>query len=155
MLAAGMLLNQMLHTVMADESQPLEVRQNVFKYFGTYTLTMITMFELTLGNWVVPCRLLMDTVSEWWGLFIIVYRCMFCFAVVNVIRAVFIHETSRVAEDDEVAMMNREMASAVYLEKVRALFEELDDTSDGSVSREEFNQLMTDDVIKSYLAMLG
>merc|ERR1719188_270843 len=155
MLAAGMLLNQMLHTVMADESQPLEVRQNVFKYFGTYSKVMITMFEITLGNWVPPARKLMDAQSEWWGIFIVVYRCMFCFAVVNVIRAVFITETNRVAAgDDEVAMMNKERAQKSYLAKVRDLFDELDDSGDGKVSWEEFQQLMTDKVMMTFLGTL-
>ena len=56
--------------------------------FGTFTKTVVTMFELTTVNWAPVCRLLMTNIGEAWGYAIVFYRCFFCFAVVNVIGAV-------------------------------------------------------------------
>eukprot|EP00928_Gymnodinium_smaydae_P099020 TRINITY_DN9344_c0_g2_i1.p1 TRINITY_DN9344_c0_g2~~TRINITY_DN9344_c0_g2_i1.p1 ORF type:complete len:561 (+),score=144.59 TRINITY_DN9344_c0_g2_i1:127-1809(+) len=155
MVVGGMLINQLLFTFFTDEQVDITRRHAVFKYFGTFSSMMISMFEVTLGNWAVPARLLMNNVDEIWGYFIIIYSCMFCFAVVNVIRAVFITETNRVAAgDDEVAMMNKERAAKNYVAKLHDLFEELDDSGDGKVTRGEFEQLLTDSVMKRFLSTL-
>merc|ERR550537_1009073 len=113
------------------------------------------MFEITLGNWIPPARALIANVSEWFAVFFIVYRCMFCFAVVNVIRAVFITETNRVASsDDEVMLLKKQRAQEGYIAKVRDLFAELDNDDDGRVSKEEFAQLFDDDVLRAFLSSL-
>ena len=38
------------------------MRQKVFLYFGSFTRSMVTLFEITLGNWVPVCRTLMDNI---------------------------------------------------------------------------------------------
>eukprot|EP00971_Amphidinium_carterae_P105934 2098200-Amphidinium_carterae.1 len=84
----GMLLFQLIRGYFDAETasqEELEVKKEVFSYFGTFYRTIITMFEITLANWAPSCRLLIDNVSEWYGLFYILYRCMFCFAVVKVV----------------------------------------------------------------------
>lgn len=148
-------LLQILYIFVQDNSQDLDKRRSVFEYFGTFTRGMVTMFEISVGNWVPVCRLLMEDVSEWFGLFFILYTCSLCFAVVNVIRAVFIAETGRIAAgDDEIAMMRKEQNREILAEKLRDIFEELDDSGDGVVSRQEFNQLITDTVMHKYLSSL-
>jgi len=102
----GVVLCQILDGYINNESEPVETRQQVFKYFGTFQSGMLTMFERSLGNWVVTCRVLVETVSEWYGVFYIFYRCCFMFAIMKVITAVFIAETSRVAASDgDLAML--------------------------------------------------
>ena len=32
---------------------------------GTFTRSLLTMFEVLFANWGPPCRLLVDNVSEW------------------------------------------------------------------------------------------
>jgi len=112
------------------------------------------MYEISVGNWAPVCRLLMEEVSEWFGLFFVLYSCTLCFAVVNVLRAVFIAETGRIAaSDDQIAIMRKEQNKASVAQKLRVIFEELDESGDGFVNQREFKQL-TDTVMREYLFTL-
>lgn len=152
MSSVGMLMHQLLLSFLEDPGVSEADRREVFEYFGTYTRMITTMFELTLGNWAPPSRLLMSKHSQYWGLFVVVYRCIFCFALVSVTNAVFITETNRVASsDDEVIMMCRERARRACASKLEELFNELDESGDGFVSWDEFSVLLNDEVMRDYL----
>jgi len=152
----GMFFSQMLRTYIDDTSQNLEARRKVFGYWGTFTRTMITMFEVTLANWATSCRVLIDNVSEAYGVAYILYRCMFCFAVVRVIAAVFITETNRVtANDDEMAILRSRRTAARQLQKLRDFFAEVDLNGDGWLSWSEFQQALDDPLVKQWLTTLG
>jgi len=154
-LSVGLCLSQALSGYLRDESKDLQTRQAIFRCFGTFTHTIVTMFEIAIGNWIPTCRLLMDNVNEWYGMFYVLYRCVFMFAVVNVIRAVFITETSRVAaSDDKIAIMKKQRMQEEYAQKLATIFTELDDSGDGQVDWEEFSQILEDDVMKRYLGTM-
>jgi len=154
-MAAGMCVSQIVSNFIDDSSQDLEKRQAVFRYWGTFGQTMITMFEITMANWIVSARVLMDNISEWFGVFYVLYRCMFCFAVLRVITAVFIAETQRaVSSDDEIAIMRKQRARDFYIQKLTEVFEELDINGDGSLSQDEFSVVFSDPLIKTWLATL-
>ena len=41
----------------------------VYTYFGTFSRSLLTMFEITLANWPPVCRALTENVTEpWFGL---------------------------------------------------------------------------------------
>jgi len=148
----GMALAQYFVEVMRGGDQDLETRQQLFDYFGSFTKTMVTMFEISIGNWVPSCRFLLKF-SEWFGLFYILYRCMLCFAVVSVIGAVFIAETGRIAaSDDNVQMLRKQRQQQNYSRRVHQLFQTLDLNSDGKVSWPEFEIISCDDKMKNYLS---
>jgi len=150
--AVGMILAQYFTDVMRKGHEDQETKTRLFLYFGTFSKTMVTMFEISVGNWVPTCRFLM-TISDWFGLFYIMYRCMLCFAVVSVIGAVFVAETGRVAaNDDNVAMMRKQREQQAYSRKVLQLFSDLDADGDGKVSWTEFQVISTDKVMQNYLA---
>jgi len=65
----GLGLLQVLHNYLEDTSRDLESRKLVFEYFGTFSRTFVTMYEVSVGNWAPVCRTLMEEVSEWFGLF--------------------------------------------------------------------------------------
>jgi len=154
-IASGMVISQTLQDYIRDDSIDQASRTKVFNYWGTFTQTMLTMSEITLANWIVSCRVLVDNVGEGYALFYIAYRCIFCFAVLRVITAVFIAETQRVvASDDEIAILKKERAREVYIEKMRDIFDEIDDSGDGLVSKEEFDQLMTDKIMRNWLSTM-
>eukprot|EP00747_Dinoflagellata_sp_TGD_P113857 gnl/TRDRNA2_/TRDRNA2_171808_c7_seq5.p1 gnl/TRDRNA2_/TRDRNA2_171808_c7~~gnl/TRDRNA2_/TRDRNA2_171808_c7_seq5.p1 ORF type:complete len:235 (-),score=59.26 gnl/TRDRNA2_/TRDRNA2_171808_c7_seq5:131-835(-) len=151
----AILLCQMLREFVVDESQDLKVRQDVFALFGTYTNALLTMFEITLGNWVVACRVLYTGVSQWYGGFIVVYRCCLMFAVLKVITAVFIAETVRcAASDDEVAFMKKRKEKQMYCKKMHTIFKELDTSGDGALSRAEFEPMISDEAVQTLLQTL-
>jgi len=139
---------------MEDPSRDLDGRKLVFGYFGTFGRTFVTMYEISIGNWAPVCRMLMEEVSGWFGLFFILYSCTLCFAVVNVIRAVFIAETGRIAaSDDQIAVMRREQNKEMLAKKLQLIFEELDESGDGFVNQREF-KLLADTVMKKYMSTL-
>ena len=46
----------------------------VFLYYGTFTRTSLSMFEILFANWAPACRVLVEHVSEWFSLFFLAYR---------------------------------------------------------------------------------
>lgn len=152
---AGLTLYQLLVPTITSPSVDMAVRQEMFDYFGTYSRVLVTMMEVTVGNWVPIARFLMEELHEGYGLLLGFYRTFICFAVVSVIRAVFLTETTRLAaSDDTVAMMRKERAAEQYSEKINDLFVELDDNDDGLLSWDEFEVISTDSLMKAYLATL-
>lgn len=154
-IAVGMFLTQMIRRYMEDASEDVVLRRQVFLYWGTFTRTMVTMFEVTLGNWVPSCRVLIDNVHELYGLVYIFYRCMFCFAVVRVISAVFITETQRVSShDDEMAIMKQRRARKQELQKLRDIFDEIDSSGDGYIEWAEMEKVLKDPLMVQWLRTL-
>ena len=92
---AGMCVSQLVSFYLNDDSKDVADRQVIFDYYGTATRSIITMFEVTLANWGPPCRALVNLVGEPFGYFLLTYRCVCGFAVLNVISAVFIQQTMK------------------------------------------------------------
>jgi len=153
--AVGLGITQLLYPFMTDENIDYERRILVYGYFGTLLRMMVTMFEITIGNWVPSCRDLMDNVSDWFGLFYILYTCCLMFAVVRVITAVFITETQRVvSNDDAIAVRQKEKERKAYLQRLKLMFKELDASGDGYVSYDEFEEAFKLPVMQTWLSTL-
>jgi len=130
---------------MLDENEDIELRRLVFKYYGNFSRCMLTMFEILFANWIVPCRVLVDHVSEYFSAVFILYRCLIGFAVLNVVNAVFIQRTMKVAQDDqEFIVQQKQQAAESFSLRLEALFKELDTSGDGSLTWEEFSIVIQD-----------
>eukprot|EP00747_Dinoflagellata_sp_TGD_P053451 gnl/TRDRNA2_/TRDRNA2_148461_c0_seq1.p1 gnl/TRDRNA2_/TRDRNA2_148461_c0~~gnl/TRDRNA2_/TRDRNA2_148461_c0_seq1.p1 ORF type:complete len:611 (+),score=120.74 gnl/TRDRNA2_/TRDRNA2_148461_c0_seq1:30-1862(+) len=152
---AGMFLQQIVRAYIDDASVDMQVRRKMFKYFGTFTQTMLTMFEITLANWVNVCRFVTEEAGEGYALFFIVYRCMFIFAAIRVINAIFIQETMRVAlSDEQIAIVKKQRQKEDHVKKLHAVFKELDDDGDGHIAWHEFEILLHDDILKTWVSTL-
>lgn len=148
-------LQSFLEVYILDTSKPEVARLEVFKYYGTFARTMLTMFEITLGNWMPPCRALVENVSEWYMLFSLTHKLVIGFSVVSVITSVFIQETFKVATiDDRIMMMQKERASKTHIRKIGALFLQADDNGNGEIDRGEFAEVLKDDEIKTWLTAM-
>ena len=125
---AALLLNQVLYAFyFTNERFPISERHQVFAYFGTFTRSMLSMFEITLADFPEICRLLTENVSEWFMLVCIVHKLIIGFAVVSVINGVFIEETFRVASSDNFVMMRaKEKTSKIHEMKMMQLFLQAD-----------------------------
>mmetsp|Transcript_18917 Transcript_18917/g.33336 ORF Transcript_18917/g.33336 Transcript_18917/m.33336 type:complete len:553 (+) Transcript_18917:42-1700(+) len=135
--------------------RPEEEKLILFTYFGTWSRSMLSMYELTLGNWVVISRHMCELVSPWFIPFAMIYNCIMAFAFVTVIRGIFLHETFQVAAmDDELMIMKRERQVNKNIEKMDKLFAEADETGDGILSKSEFLEVMKDHRVKSWLAAM-
>lgn len=63
------------------------------------------MFQLTLGTWVPVARDLQELLSPAFNMFTILFKGVFGFAAVGVINGVFMQETLKVAQTDDIIMM--------------------------------------------------
>jgi hypothetical protein len=151
----ALILNQMLESYILDESNLLETRREVFRYFGTFSRALFSMFEITLGNFVPVSRLLMDHVSEWYIFFNILHKCIIGFAVVSVVRGVFMHETFKVAAtDDNIMVAQKTRAKNIHREKMHRLFEIADTDGSMTLDRSEFAEICEDKTLKTWLASM-
>merc|ERR1712137_1399350 len=128
-------------------------KREVYKYFGTFTRTIMSMSELTLSNWMTPTRNLVENVSEWYALYCLIYKLTIGFAVVRVISGVFLHETFKVAnsEDDLMIVQKRRMMQK-HRTKMLKLLAEADSTNDGFVDRSELCGMLQNVNLKTWLA---
>lgn len=154
-LIVALLLHSSLYNFMVDETKSREKRELVYMYFGTFTRSMLSMFELTLGNWITITRLLTEHVSEWWAIPMLIYKMFMGFAVVKVITGVFLHETFKVAAtDDELMVVQKTRATAKYQKQMKSLFTKADVDSNGNLSRDELAQVLGDTGAKTLLAAM-
>jgi len=152
---AAMAFSQLVRTYLEDDQNLLEDRRNVFSYYGTFSRSMLTMFEVMLANWAPSCRVLVNNVNEAYSLVFMFYRCCAGFAVLNIINAVFIQQTLKIAQNDsEVMIMQKQRAQEEYTQKLRKLFVRLDTSCDGSISWDEFQALLTDHRLRMWLSAL-
>eukprot|EP00747_Dinoflagellata_sp_TGD_P130819 gnl/TRDRNA2_/TRDRNA2_174882_c2_seq5.p1 gnl/TRDRNA2_/TRDRNA2_174882_c2~~gnl/TRDRNA2_/TRDRNA2_174882_c2_seq5.p1 ORF type:complete len:628 (-),score=111.65 gnl/TRDRNA2_/TRDRNA2_174882_c2_seq5:454-2337(-) len=154
-LGSALVLCQLLRGYIEDETGDEEMRRRVFGYFGTYTNALLSMFEISLASWVGICRLLYSQVNELYAVFFIIYRCAFCFAVVKVITAVFIEKTKKAAaEDEEIMFKEKGKQKEKFRKKLTAVFEELNESCSGSLTREDWQKVQSDEYLKTYLSGL-
>ena len=130
----ALLTNQIIVSYYLDpSSKDVEVQHKIFLYFGTFSRSMLTMFEITLGNWGPVAWMLVEDVSEWWMIFSLVHKLTIGFAVVGVINSMFIQETFKVAAyDDLLMLLHRDRAQEMHAKKMHGLFAAADTSGDGS-----------------------
>jgi Ca2+-binding EF-hand superfamily protein len=146
---AGMTLGSLVEPFLRDEDQPDDIRYRVFKYYGTFWRSMVTMFEVSLANWAPACRVLFDEVDEAFSYFFLFYRCVIGFAVLSVIQAVFIQQTMKSIQlDDNTILEHQRQQKEKSLQKLRTVFVKLDTDQDGFLTWEEFQPLLHDDRMK-------
>merc|ERR1712062_438979 len=116
---------------------------------------MLSLFEITLGNWVPVCRLLIENVSEYFMAVCLLHKLTIGFAVVAVINGVFMQETFKcAASDDRIMVRQKEQALKVFRQKMNMLFKQMDQNGDETVSLEEFGDVMADKTVKNWLASM-
>lgn len=152
---AGLVASTLCRDFIEDTTQDVKVREDVYRYYGTFTRTFLTMFEILFANWSPPCRVLVDNISEWFSLFFLVYRCILGFAVLNVVNSVFVQQTMRIATSDEqLAFKQKERELASYTRKVKNLFATMDQSGDGVINFEEFSKLVQSPMLQFLLSQL-
>eukprot|EP00440_Ansanella_granifera_P025226 gb/GFBE01027400.1/.p1 GENE.gb/GFBE01027400.1/~~gb/GFBE01027400.1/.p1 ORF type:complete len:595 (+),score=126.85 gb/GFBE01027400.1/:1-1785(+) len=154
-LVGGLMLANLTKWYIEDESKPSEMRQEVFKFYGTFSRTFLTMFEILFANWSPACRVLVENISEYYGLVFLVYRCIIGFAVLNVVSAVFVQQTMKIASTDEDLMFKRKAREQQsFLQMLQRLFKEIDASHDGYISFDEFQHLLDTPKLKFWMSQL-
>jgi len=152
----ALFLQSVLEVYIVDKQKPEAARLEVFMFYGSFARAMLTMFEITLGNWMPPCRALVENVSEWWMLFVLAHKVVIGFSVVTVITSVFIQETFKVATvDDKIMINSKERARRTHIKKVEAFFGQADQDGNGSVDVDEFSRVLADAKLRTWLGAMG
>ncbi|CAE7362849.1 unnamed protein product [Symbiodinium sp. CCMP2592] len=152
---AGLVLATLCRDFIEEERNDPEVRGEVFRYYGTFTRTILSMFEIMFANWGPPCRVLVENVSEWFSIFFLSYRCVLGFAVLNVVNAVFVQQTMKTASsDEELAFRQKEKDIALYNRKVKKLFKTIDSSGDGAINLQEFSKLVKSPKLQFWMSQL-
>eukprot|EP00746_Dinoflagellata_sp_MGD_P130881 gnl/MRDRNA2_/MRDRNA2_64724_c0_seq1.p1 gnl/MRDRNA2_/MRDRNA2_64724_c0~~gnl/MRDRNA2_/MRDRNA2_64724_c0_seq1.p1 ORF type:complete len:398 (-),score=59.89 gnl/MRDRNA2_/MRDRNA2_64724_c0_seq1:8-1144(-) len=155
---AALFLSQLLLEVVNDESRDMDIRMHCYQYFGSSLRAWLTMFEITMapGAWAKIGRPIMEKVNGGYGFFFVAYVAGVTFAVIRVITAVFLRETLQVANNDsELAIADKLSQKSKYKEEVKNLFAEVDTSGDGQVSIREFEEIMQNPRMKTWLSVIG
>ncbi|CAE7445714.1 unnamed protein product [Symbiodinium sp. CCMP2592] len=151
----GMIVSTLCRDFIVDETYDHVFRSSVYRYYGTFTRTFLTMFEILFANWSPPARVLVENFSEWFSIFFLIYRCVLGFAVLNVVNAVFVQQTMKTASSDEdLAFKQKEKDVAMYTRKVKKLFQTIDVSGDGTINIEEFAKLVQSPKMKFWMSQL-
>ncbi|OLP84393.1 Voltage-dependent P/Q-type calcium channel subunit alpha-1A [Symbiodinium microadriaticum] len=154
-LLAGVVVSMLAAPYLLDDGNDVLMKEEVFRYYGTFSRTFLTMFEIMFANWGPACRVLVDNISEWFALFFLLYRCVFGFAVLNVVNSVFVQQTMKTAtSDEELAFKQKEKDIAQYNRKVRKLFQTIDSSGDGAINLEEFEKLVQSPKLSFWMSQL-
>ena len=152
---AGLVISTLCRGFLENDEIDVGLRQEVYLYFGTFSRTILTMFEILFANWAPPCRIVIENVNEWFSIFFLFYRCVLGFAVLNVVNAVFVQQTMKTANtDEELAFKQKEKDIALYTRKVKSLFQTMDQSGDGSINLEEFSKLVKSPKLKFWMSQL-
>jgi len=155
-LMSGLFLTQVLHPYILDESLPRDVREWLYHYYGSTARASLTMFEATLsGCWPNYSRKMVEDVNPWFIVFWAFYIGGIVFAVTRVITATFIRETLDVAgQQADILVYERMRNRDTYLKKLQLFFSEADVSGDGFVDQWEFDAIMTNPRVRSWLSEL-
>eukprot|EP00930_Biecheleria_cincta_P082756 TRINITY_DN72417_c0_g1_i1.p1 TRINITY_DN72417_c0_g1~~TRINITY_DN72417_c0_g1_i1.p1 ORF type:complete len:611 (+),score=103.49 TRINITY_DN72417_c0_g1_i1:42-1874(+) len=153
--ACAFVLNQLLKENLMDTESKLsdEARRQIFQYFGTTWRALFTMFELTLGNWVVPARILQEHVGGIYCAFVVVFKLCIGFGVLGVVNGVFTQETFKVAAaDNRIMMRQKERDIKHHTHKMQQLFSAADESGDGLLDIDEFEAVLSHPETKLWLS---
>merc|ERR1712232_153633 len=152
----SLFLTQILFSTVFDNAQPGDTRSlELFEYFGTFSRSLVSMFELTLANWPLVTRMLSEEVSEWFFVLCVLHKLTIGFALVGVITGVILQETFKVAQMDDVMMMRQKKKYARRLKsKMMSLLASLDHDGDERLDLEEWKAIGKVPEVKLWLASL-
>merc|ERR1712129_96422 len=150
------LLQASVENYLLEGNRSQKAADEVYMHFGSFARSMLSMFELTLGNWIPPTRALVENVSEWYLLFFLMHKFIIGFSVVSVITGVFIQETFKVAtSDDQIMLNNKRRAMKEHERKMKQLFKHADHDGDDTLDRGEFEKVMDDPTVRKWLSSMG
>jgi len=88
--------------------------------------------------------------------FFLSYKCTIGFAVIQVVLAVFIQQTFKVASrNEEIMIVEQKAQTETMLQSLKTLFRSLDASNDNKISRAEFDKVMHDTTAKARFSAIG
>lgn len=118
---------------------------------GSLLATMHTLFGSITGGFTwIEARDAFDEISIIYGFLFEVYIAFCNFAVLNVMTGVFCQSAIESAEKDhELNLESVQSEKEKYFRAVRRLFTQLDENSDGGITKKEFERAWSDPVLQT------
>lgn len=141
---SNLFMCQALSDVVADEFGDMALRVWTYERFGTFARGLLTMFEVTFSTaWLNIARKLIFEVGTWHGIFWIAYVIIVQFATIRVLGAMFIKEAMSASslEEKRIATLQMKRRDQI-VDSVRQVFEAADTSGDGSIDKQEFEDLL-------------
>jgi len=140
----------------SNSNLTLEEKLELFEYFGSYSRSMVSMFELALANWPVICRFLQEDLYEGWAVAAIFYKLTVGFAMIGILNAVFMQETfSAIEIDDSIMVAKKRRADKAHSKKMLRLFKHADKDDQGFLSRSGLRRVLRSPAIRTWLSSMN
>jgi len=155
LVAAALTSQNLLQDFFQDAEYTEAQRTAVYVYFGSFTRSFISMFEIAFASHALITRTVMENVSETWAVYFCAYKCVVSLSVLRVISGVFMHETFKVcSEDDELMIIQKRRAHATHVKKMKKLFQHVNSDADDGLSWPQFEAVLRDDWVNMWLSAM-
>jgi len=141
----------------SDDVLPQDEIDAILKHWGSISEAMITLFECSTNgkDWSAAAESLMEVSIAFFIIFCL-YIAFFNFVILNTITSLFVEATISSSMKDYQASIQAELERKdEYMDKLRLLFEEMDDSGDGVVSLEEFTSRIDHPKMIAFASALG
>merc|ERR1712205_15959 len=98
-------MNYMVLDFLKDDDVPIDDRIVCYQYFGTFSHSIVSMFEMTFANWAVISRFVYEKVDKKLVFFFMSYKMVMGIAILRVIYGVFLHVTFKCASSDNAVLI--------------------------------------------------
>lgn len=125
-------------------------------YWSSVPRSMLTLFEAIVGgiSWDVALVPIFDVGWPWVFLFII-YICFTFLAVLNVVTGVFCQSAIEGSQHDQEMLIQEKMKNKTqYMDRVRQLFESIDEDGSGTITIQELEDHLNDAAMQAYFQSL-
>lgn len=154
----GLVLTQAVtnHLIRTKHSPDAPFATDFEKFFGSLLLSMLTLLHSLTGgiSWREPAELLRQ-VDYIYEAFYIVFVVFTLFAMLNVITGFFCENAREMAAQDRDHVIQEKLRDREhYIKEMHALFKEIDQDGDASLSLAELEMTLANDSVKAYLVSL-
>mmetsp|Transcript_89007 Transcript_89007/g.223958 ORF Transcript_89007/g.223958 Transcript_89007/m.223958 type:complete len:533 (+) Transcript_89007:92-1690(+) len=158
MIMAALFLCQSVQGAIREEPGVIspQTQEWIFLKYGTPIRAVWSVFEFTFsGGWPGYADTLVEDVSNLYALFFFVYIISVVFALFRIITALFLKDTMALAaKDAEVAIQQKLEQKEQLAKNLLDFFEAADSSGDGVLTAEEFNEILSNPKIKTWLSMM-
>merc|ERR1712070_1243069 len=116
-----------------DSNLTNESQTELYKHFGTFTRSFLSVMELTIGGWSSPIRKWADHIGDEHVPWLFSYALVLNFGLVKIISAVFLIQAFSAAGSDEELTVSKKASEACKLEgRLKSYFSRFAESSDES-----------------------
>jgi len=144
------------HLDTSDKVTKANETGDLHKSFGTLDRSMLSLYMAMSGgnDWAMYYDALMPLAFQYRMIFLF-FISFALFAVVNIVTGVFVEAAMQANTNDREVVVHEEMqAKKLYLDSMRAIFEEMDNDNSGCVSGKEFSERLNDERVIAYFNSL-